>query len=294
MVAMRLLLLLLATTSAGCVVSGRCFKPQDCPQGSICSEEGRCTRPPRPDGRVPIRCLLPSMVPVASFFCADIYEASRLDASATSAGSDDSIALSRKGVLPWQVESNARADQACRAAGKRLCTAAEWLLACEGPDATVYSYGDPYQKTTCNGIDAFGDPDLWQFKLMPTGSFVGCTNEWGVFDINGNLWEHVAAGSDKTVRGGAYNCGDSRTFHRCDYVPGWVPAARGFRCCADGVPVDVDAGVVPDLPPVPDTGPDSTTTDSGPDIATPDMHTLDLPADDGATDSVGADLKPPG
>ena len=87
-----------------------------------------------------------------------------------------------------------------------------------------------------NGIDAFGPWTEYKFKLMPTGSFPDCNNDYGAFDMSGNLWEHTAGGSDMTIRGGAYNCSDSKTLHRCDYVPGnWVPSARGFRCCVDGV-----------------------------------------------------------
>ena len=252
-----------AIPATGCVVSERCFSNKDCAKDQICDERGRCTaRPALPDSATPIRCPLANMVKVAEAFCIDLYEASRLDATETSAGQVETVALSVEGVLPWQVESNAAAEAACVAAGKRLCTAAEWLVACQGPDGTVYSYGDTYEETTCNGIDTFGDPTLWEFKLMPTGSFPGCTNSWGVFDINGNLWEHVAGGSDKTVRGGAFNCGDSRTLHRCDYIPGWVPSARGFRCCADGVPEGGDAGALPDLPSPPDLSPGDRTVEA--------------------------------
>jgi formylglycine-generating enzyme required for sulfatase activity len=170
------------------------------------------------------------MVPVAGAYCIDRYEASRPDASGNHAGIDGSRALSVSGVVPWQVDDNATAEAACRASGKRLCTPDEWLLACQGPDGSAYSYGDTYDPEACNGIDAFG----WEgFRLMPTGAFGLCTNEWGAFDMNGNLWEHVAAGDDTTVRGGAYNCGNSALLHRCDYVPStWAPSARGFRCCS--------------------------------------------------------------
>lgn len=134
-----------------------------------------------------------------------------------------------QGVIPWQVDSNATARAACAAAGKRLCKPEEWRLACKGPDGHVYAYGDTYEAKTCNGIDAFGRD---AFHLAATGSFPRCTNAWAIFDLNGNLWEHVAGGSDTTVRGGAYNCSDSAALHQCDYVPGsWIPSARGFRCC---------------------------------------------------------------
>jgi formylglycine-generating enzyme required for sulfatase activity len=101
-------------------------------------------------------------------FCIDIYEASRGDATAISAGSDGSRAYSVAGVLPWQVASNAEAALGCAAVGKRLCSPAEWQLACEGPDQTTYAYGDRYNATTCNGIDAFANYD---FHLTATGGF---------------------------------------------------------------------------------------------------------------------------
>jgi formylglycine-generating enzyme required for sulfatase activity len=179
------------------------------------------------------------MVAIAGAFCLDRFEASRDDATAQDDGRDESVARSVAGVLPWQVQDNATAAAACAAAGKRLCADDEWRLACRGVDDTDYPYGDSYQPTTCNGIDAFGRAS---FHLAATGSFERCGNGWGAYDLSGNLWEHVAGGDDMHVRGGAYNCSDSAALHRCDYVPGsWTPSARGFRCCADGVAA-ADAG----------------------------------------------------
>jgi formylglycine-generating enzyme required for sulfatase activity len=202
------------------------------------------------------------MVNVANLVCMDIYEASRPDATRTSAGRNDARATNRKGVLPWQVKDNAEAAAACKAAGKRLCTAGEWQKACQGPKGTVYVYGDTYEPKTCNGIDTFPN---WDFHLAPTGDFPECTNVYGVLDISGNLWEHIKDGSKKLVRGGAYNCSDSSALHKCAYVPrNWEPSALGFRCCGDGVPVGVDAGPLMDLPPIPDTGPGDTGPETGP------------------------------
>lgn len=242
------LLTSLLVLSPGCVEQ-KCYDDLDCPSPKICNASGRCVYEctddadcgvgfkcvanrcrPNPQGN--ITCP-DDMVTVAGVFCIDRYEASRPDATASWEGSDGSGAKSVPGVIPWQVVDNATAEAACRAVGKRLCTPEEWLLACEGPDGTVYAYGDAYEPTTCNGIDAFGPwPEYWLFHLMPTGSFPNCTNEWGIYDINGNLWEHTASGSNMTIRGGAFNCSDSAYLHRCDYVPGnWEPSARGFRCC---------------------------------------------------------------
>jgi hypothetical protein len=45
--------------------------------------------------------------------------------------------------------------------------------------------------------------DLLEFPLDADGVLPGCTNEWGVFDMNGNVWKHTANGDDTTIRGGA-------------------------------------------------------------------------------------------
>jgi formylglycine-generating enzyme required for sulfatase activity len=212
------------------------------------------------------------MAVVADTFCIDVYEASRSDATAASPGTDGSVADSRPGVMPWMVRSNAEAATACEAAGKRLCTPAEWELACRGPDETVYGYGNDYAPQTCNGIDTFG---MGGFRLEPTGAFTDCTNAWGVFDMNGNVWEHVLGGDDRAVRGGAFNCSDSRTFHRCDYVPRtWTPSALGFRCCKGADHANPE--------PMPDgVTPEDAANESG--CLDPDMGPLDVPP----TDEVG-------
>ena len=170
------------------------------------------------------------------------------------------MAVSQKGVIPWRVVDNATAQQACEAAGKTLCTSRQWETACRGPTGKVYGYGDDYDPVICNGIDKYcqcpeGSPceghdpcpfphcytqcgaDYFYtpFRLDPTGANPGCTNGYGVFDMNGNLWEHVFQGDERSIRGGAYNCADSVRLHRCDYIPGdWTPSDRGFRCCSAG------------------------------------------------------------
>jgi hypothetical protein len=196
------------------------------------------------------------MVSIGDAYCIDRYEASHPDATATDAGTDASRAVAQGGVQPWRVTVIEEAEAACVGAGKRLCTPDEWSAACEGPAGTVYGYGDTYEATTCNGIDTYcdcaststscdceshGDAPYagcyyacgGTYGLAATGSFPGCVNGYGLFDMNGNLWEYVTGTDPYPVRGGAYNCGDSQTNHRCDFVPGWNPSARGFRCCAE-------------------------------------------------------------
>ncbi|MBU0553903.1 formylglycine-generating enzyme family protein [Myxococcota bacterium] len=202
------------------------------------------------------------MVSVEDLFCVDRWEASRPDATEALEGTDESAPTSRPGVMPWRLprpvgsdmspQLNA-AEAACARAGKRLCTAPEWTKACRGPEDHAYSYGDVYDPVACNGIDAFcpGEPyphcrwDLPQtpFHMTPTQSFPRCNNRYGVWDINGNLWE-MQASTRPTARGGAFNCGDSEALHRCGPLPNggegmhigdWGPSAIGFRCCSDGL-----------------------------------------------------------
>jgi formylglycine-generating enzyme required for sulfatase activity len=143
--------------------------------------------------------------------------------------------------------NQAIASAACAAADKRLCTMQEWRVVCRGPDDLDYCYGNDFDPLTCNGIDTYctcEEEDPYphcylecgaDFHVMPTGSFPDCTNSYGVWDINGNVWEIVASddGLDH-YRGGAYNCRDSEQLHHCDYDATWDPSAKGFRCCADG------------------------------------------------------------
>ena len=289
---MRLPLVGIAVLMAvgGCLVDQRCESSEDCPSSKVCSQQGRCVWECTTaeecgpgftcEGHLCVPAEIqeivcpPDMVKVGDIFCIDRHEASRPDATTESAGLDETVAVSRPGVLPWTLDdNNPVADAACAAAGKRLCTSFEWELACRGPAMTVYGYGNSYDEKICNGIDTFGPSGV---KLLPTGAFEECVNGWGAYDMNGNLWEHVAGGDGTKVRGGAYNCIDSMSLHRCDYVPRtWVPSALGFRCCLtpEGAvrPGDVreepDAGML-DLPETSD-GPGCLDPDLGPSL---DIH----------------------
>ncbi len=180
---------------------------------------------------------------------------------------DEFEAVSKAGVKPQGYISGEQASQVCRNAGKRLCGMDEWLHACRGPERTRYPYGNDRRPNLCNdrfktldrhpvvrlfyenapkGTDPalmwtpswMNDPRLHELSdsVAPSGSFAACTNDYGVYDMVGNLHEWVADPSGTFVGGffmDTYQNGEgceyrteAHAFHYHDY-------STGFRCCAD-------------------------------------------------------------
>lgn len=181
-----------------------------------------------------------TLTPAASptFQCVDIYEASRPDATATNAGTDERFATSAPGVLPWAGISGAEALAACKgdelrsqvASGDRqrvlpprvLCNQATWPQACSAQSMVGVSNANqlrkfPYGNTYTAGLCNDGNPTPG--SVAPTGDFDGCANTIALpgvtdasvklFDMVGNLREWVAATTAlaQSVRGGGFNDG---------------------------------------------------------------------------------------
>ena len=166
-----------------------------------------------------------------------------------------------QGVVPQGYISQVQAQSACQNAGKRLCSAPEFSLACRGPDSHAsYPYGGTQRRRgKCNegkgsavavifgqeahyGPAELNDPRLnhWSGGLAKTGAFTASESPYGVFDLVGNLHEwgaEVAPNGHGYFRGGFY--GDAEiNGPGCNYVTKAHAAeyhdySTGFRCCRD-------------------------------------------------------------
>ncbi|MEO7095777.1 MAG: SUMF1/EgtB/PvdO family nonheme iron enzyme [Polyangiales bacterium] len=166
-------------------------------------------------------------------------------------------AVSRPNVVPQAYISRDEAEQACGEAGKRLCRADEWKVACGGPEATRYPYGDTEDTAACNtsGKAPLGElfpqygAEIYDFRVMNdpslnalpgtvalTASYARCANAYGLYDMVGNLHEWTAEKGGE-FHGGYYldshdngdGCGYVTTAHDATYHD----YSTGFRCCLD-------------------------------------------------------------
>lgn len=194
-------------------------------------------------------------------FCIDRFEASlvELDGGApwspyVNPGNRVLRAVSLRGAVPQGYVNQLQAGAACAAAGKRLCTDAEWLRACRGPSSTTYPYGNTRLTGTCNdrrslhpAIELYGSTASWIYShidspclnqldggLARTGAYAGCVTAEGAQDMMGNLHEWTAD-PNGTFRGGFFvdtvlngnGCLYATTAHAVSH---W-DYSTGFRCC---------------------------------------------------------------
>jgi formylglycine-generating enzyme len=135
------------------------------------------------------------------------------------------------------------AEKYAKWTGKRLPTEAEWEYAARGGLNKNFPWGDQIDSTKVN----FGK----KYKgTMKVGSFN--PNNFGLFDITGNVWEWTSDNYDggyysvapsqnpkgpergrfKVIRGGSWHSGAMcvQTYYRNGLPPSWIDYAVGFRC----------------------------------------------------------------
>jgi formylglycine-generating enzyme len=173
-------------------------------------------------------------------------------------GNFEPRAVSREGVLPQGYLTYLTARNSCARAGKRLCTAGEWVTACRSDRGTKHPYGDTFEPNRCNvfralhpafelhGNSSIGhlDPRLHLVVengkaplLLPTRSLPSCVSRHGtdgVYDMVGNLDEWIED-PDGTFLGGFYS---RSTREGCEaridsHGPTYTDYSLGTRCCKD-------------------------------------------------------------
>jgi hypothetical protein len=198
------------------------------------------------------RCIGPSYTKT---FCIDAYE------FPNQAGEKPVLAVD------WD-----RAVELCSKVGKRLCTAIEWTLACEGQGRLPYPYGYERDKEACN-IDkpyivpndaAYASPSKRDLEVArldqrePSGSRSACVSPFGVFDMTGNVdeWVLLESGSHgrspykSALKGGYW--GPVR--NRCRPITAthnrWHSGYQiGLRCCREPDPLPPGATDEPEARP---------------------------------------------
>jgi hypothetical protein len=164
----------------------------------------------------------------------------------------------KKGQKPRTLTSWPEAREMCASVGKRLCTEAEFNLACEGDELRPHVYGLERSDTICNAdrpyIPRTFNYYRWEKCLahegcrkeyerldqrLPAGSKPECVNEHGIYDLNGNANEWVFRTDKKYpersgLKGGWWGpvrnrCRPMTVFH----LEGDYGYEVGFRCCKD-------------------------------------------------------------
>jgi len=148
----------------------------------------------------------------------------------------------RPGAQPLGGSRWTEAHEACSAAGKRLCEAYEWELACAGDQRWARPYGDEIIRGAC-GVELQQAP--------ASGWYSPCVSPVGAYDLVGSLWEWTGSALDapglapqgealREVRGGSWiSDAVKSTCRPADGYPAAAETARfpdlGFRCCRGAV-----------------------------------------------------------
>ena len=163
----------------------------------------------------------------------------------------------RPGEKPQHKVSFAKAREACKSVGKRLCTDWEWRSACMGSRGkNLFAYGEAYVPRNCNAGSLLksGHSGLVDEKkdISPSGAMKSCRTAEGLYDMLGNLEEWVLTRWNKSpgiLEGGAWftvqeyaNCSGMYSRQPNYRVGLTVPIfSAGIRCCwSEKAPTEED------------------------------------------------------
>lgn len=188
-----------------------------------------------------LRATCPSDMAAVGSFCMDRYEAPN-----------------QAGLPPLAMQTEKDAANFCAARGKRLCTEAEWVRACQGPAKNPFPYGTTYQRSRCNDDKVWKVPSWSTLATWPraaahaeakrlyqadrSGSRSGCVSAEGVYDLTGNVAEWVlrsfpnAKNYDHVMKGCYWSGCYGGAPPSCSFVNPAHPGSfrtyeAGFRCC---------------------------------------------------------------
>lgn len=149
-----------------------------------------------------------------------------------------------EGLTPcYQIDAgdNVRWDQGLKCHGYRLPTEAEWEYAARARAETQYAGSANLDEVGWHAGNSGGSTHVVRAKK---------NNEWGLFDLSGNVWEWVwdwygayptvslavdpigaQSGSQRVVRGGSWvnEPGYARVAYRLKLAPGYRDQVLGFR-----------------------------------------------------------------
>jgi hypothetical protein len=140
-------------------------------------------------------------IPAATPYCIDKYEGMLVGIDAqgkpfpwspyVNPGSQRVRALSVPNVIPQAYMNKYQSAAACAEGGKRLCTYAEWLRACQGSQKTTYPYGNTREQN----VDPNHPPASWdpQGDACDDARWVHAAVEYfAYFGESGSyVWSHL-------------------------------------------------------------------------------------------------------
>lgn len=188
-------------------------------------------------------------------FYMDIYEVTKEEFKRVMGTNPSSIRGCEK--CPVDNVSWFDAMEYCKKVGKRLPTEAEWEYACRAGTTTDFHYGNTLSSEQANfdGREPYGGVPTGPFRAhpIPVGKYQ--PNDWGLYDMHGNVAEWCSDWYDPTyygnsvekqpagpengklrvARGGSWN--NQGTTLRCGKRTAYNPIMKlntlGFRCVKD-------------------------------------------------------------